>query len=59
MVGDRSAPIDELEARACTTENLFPAVPMCWLGGAAEGVDWQVLKEQQYVPLSFRNPILL
>jgi hypothetical protein len=32
---------------------------MCWLGGAAEGVGWQVLKEKQYVPLSLRNPILL
>jgi hypothetical protein len=59
MVGDRSTPIDELEARACTTEKLFPAFPMRWSGGAAEGVDWQVLKEEQDIPLFLRNPILL
>jgi hypothetical protein len=32
---------------------------MGWLGSAAEGIDWQVLKKQQDIPLFLRNPILL
>jgi hypothetical protein len=59
MVGDRAASLDELETRPRTLEHLFSAIPMGWLGSAAEGIDWQVFKEQQDIPLFFRNPILL
>ena len=59
MVGDRAATLDELETRTRTAEHLFSAIPMGWLGSTAEGIDWQVLKEQQDIPLFLRNPILL
>jgi hypothetical protein len=59
MVGDRAATIDELETGTRTAENLFSAVPMCWSGGATEGIHRQVLKEQQDIYLFSRNPILL
>ena len=58
MVRDRAATIDELETRTCAAEDLFSAVPMCRLGGAAQGIDRQVLKEQQDIPLFLRNPCL-
>jgi hypothetical protein len=32
---------------------------MCWLGGTAQGIDWRVFKEQQYIVLSLRNPFFL
>jgi hypothetical protein len=32
---------------------------MCWLGGSTHGIDRRVLKEQQYIPLSLRNPFFL
>jgi len=59
MVGDRAATIDELEARACMAESLFPAFPMCRLGSTAQGIDWKVFKEQQDIPLSLGNPVFL
>jgi hypothetical protein len=59
MVGNRAATIYELEAGACSAEDLSPAAPMCWLGGTAQGIDWRVLKEQQYIPLSLRYPFFL
>lgn len=59
MVGDRTATIDVLETRACAAENLFSAFPMCRLGGAAQSVDWLVLKEQQDIPSSLHNPFFL
>jgi len=59
MVGNRAATIYELEAGAGTAERLPTAVPMCWLGGTAQGIDWRVLKEQQRIPLPFRNPFFL
>jgi hypothetical protein len=59
MIGNRAATIYGLQAGTRATEGFFPAVPMPWLSGAAQGIDWRVFKEQQHISLPFRNLFFL
>jgi hypothetical protein len=59
MVGNRATTIYGLEAGACSAEEFFPTVPMCWLSGTAQGINWQMLKKQQDILSFLSNPFFL